>query len=207
MTTKILKTDEEWRRDLTPEQYDVLRQKGTERPFTGQYCRNKDRGVYRCAACGSPLFSSETKYESGSGWPSFWAPISSEVVHLEEDHSLGMHRVEVLCAACESHLGHVFTDGPKPTGQRFCMNSLALRLDVVLHPRRRFSDHESDCPNPGCLLPSRFGLLVVLPAVLANELAQVVLQNSQHADSPVRDHCNGIGVIDFLQHPAQVEKT
>jgi len=129
MTTRVMKTDEDWRRELSPEAYYVLRQKGTERPFTGRYYHTRDRGVYHCAACGNPLFSSETKYESGSGWPSFWAPIADSAVRLQEDHSHGMHRVEVLCAACESHLGHVFEDGPPPTGQRYCMNSVALRLE------------------------------------------------------------------------------
>ena len=125
---KIEKTDEEWRRSLTPEQYRVLREKGTERPFTGEYEHAKDKGVYVCAGCGNPLFSSDTKYESGSGWPSFYQPLSGESVATEEDNSLFMERTEVLCNRCGGHLGHVFDDGPQPTGQRYCMNSVALKL-------------------------------------------------------------------------------
>lgn len=126
---KIKKTDEEWRRSLTPEQYDVMRQKGTERPFTGRYEKTKDRGTYVCAACGNPLFSSETKYESGSGWPSFYQPLSNESVATAADRAHFMERTEVLCARCDAHLGHVFEDGPQPTGQRYCMNSVALKLE------------------------------------------------------------------------------
>ena len=129
MRKKVVKTDQEWQEQLTPEQYRVTRLKGTERPFSGEYDRTRDRGVYRCAACGNPLFSSETKYDSGSGWPSFWAPIDEEAVRYEENSSRGTRRTEVLCAACEAHLGHVFEDGPRPTGQRFCMNSVALKMD------------------------------------------------------------------------------
>lgn len=123
------KSDEEWRRELTPEQYRILREKGTERAFTGEYNAEKSEGVYRCAACGEPLFSSDAKYDSGSGWPSFYAPIDPEKVETEEDRTLGMRRTEVMCARCESHLGHVFPDGPRPTGMRYCVNSASLRLD------------------------------------------------------------------------------
>lgn len=129
MTTKIKKTDEEWQKELTPEQYNVLREKGTERAFTGEYANTKTKGVYRCAACGQELFSSDTKYDSGSGWPSFYEPASLENVQEHEDNSYGMRRVEVMCSACESHLGHVFPDGPRPTGMRYCINSASLKLE------------------------------------------------------------------------------
>ena len=122
-------TDEQWRERLTPEQYAVLRGKGTERAFTGAYWDSKDAGLYRCGACDNPLFRSETKYDSGSGWPSFTAPVTPDAVRYETDTSLGVHRVEALCGRCGSHLGHVFQDGPAPTGQRYCMNSVSLRLD------------------------------------------------------------------------------
>jgi peptide-methionine (R)-S-oxide reductase len=125
---KVSKTDDEWREELTPEQFAVCRQKGTERPFSGQYNASKDEGTYRCVCCGQELFSSEAKYDSGSGWPSFYAPVSESAVKTETDASHGMRRVEVLCRSCDAHLGHVFDDGPAPTGQRFCMNSVALDL-------------------------------------------------------------------------------
>jgi peptide-methionine (R)-S-oxide reductase len=126
---KMRKTEEEWRRELTPEQYRILRQKGTERAFTGEYNAEKRAGTYLCAACGEALFSSEAKYDSGSGWPSFYAPLEGDRVETEEDRSLGMRRTEVMCARCGSHLGHVFPDGPRPTGMRYCVNSASLKLE------------------------------------------------------------------------------
>ncbi|HEY8738041.1 MAG TPA: peptide-methionine (R)-S-oxide reductase MsrB [Candidatus Dormibacteraeota bacterium] len=128
MSTEPSKTDAEWRQTLTPEQYNVLRKKGTERPFTGKYVHAKEDGTYCCAACGAELFTSKTKFESGTGWPSFYEPANAENVELRPDNSLFMRRTEVLCRRCGSHLGHVFDDGPRPTGQRFCINSLALDL-------------------------------------------------------------------------------
>ena len=129
MAEKVTKSDTEWRRDLTEEQYHVTRQKGKERAFAGALCNNKERGVYRCACCGNDLFSSDTKYESGSGWPSFWQPLAEDRVAEEEAHSHGMVRIEALCSQCDAHLGHVFPDGPRPTGLRYCMNSAALRFE------------------------------------------------------------------------------
>ena len=122
-------TDEQWRERLTPEQYAVLRGKGTEPAFTGAYWDAKDEGVYRCAACSTQLFTSETKYDSGSGWPSFWEPLTPDAVKFERDRSYGMVRTEVLCGTCDSHLGHLFDDGPRPTGQRYCMNSVSLAFE------------------------------------------------------------------------------
>lgn len=129
VTDKVSKTREEWKKELTPEQYRILREKGTERAFTGDLLKNKDEGTYTCAGCGADLFSSDTKFESGTGWPSFYAPVAKENVATEEDNSFGMRRVEILCNRCGGHLGHVFNDGPRPTGLRFCVNSASLGFE------------------------------------------------------------------------------
>jgi len=127
----ITRTKEEWKKLLSPEKFHVLIEKGTEPPFTGKFYKHKNEGVYVCAGCGQELFKSDTKYDSGSGWPSFWTPISPDKVDLKPDHSLGIERIEVVCSRCGGHLGHVFEDGPRPTGQRFCINSLALDFKEV----------------------------------------------------------------------------
>jgi peptide-methionine (R)-S-oxide reductase len=129
MAEKLQKTEQEWRQELDPDRYHVLREAGTEPPFTGAYTHSKEDGIYRCGACGNELFSSDTKFDSGTGWPSFTEPAVAEAVELRADNSLFMKRTEVLCARCGSHLGHVFDDGPGPTGQRYCINSLSLDLD------------------------------------------------------------------------------
>lgn len=130
MGSKVVKSEDDWRKQLTPEQFAVCRKKGTERAFTGKYWDNHEPGIYKCVACATPLFSSEAKYESGTGWPSFSAPIDPQNVETGEDNALFMRRTEVHCAACGSHLGHVFPDGPCPTGQRYCLNSVSLDFEA-----------------------------------------------------------------------------
>jgi peptide-methionine (R)-S-oxide reductase len=129
LSSKVMKSDEEWKKELTPEQYRILRKKGTERAFTGAFWNTKDEGTYKCAGCGEMLFASDTKYDSGCGWPSFYAPANKTVIAEAEDNSHFMQRIEVLCAKCGGHLGHVFDDGPQPTGLRYCINSAALTFE------------------------------------------------------------------------------
>ena len=136
MPKRVEKPESEWKQQLSPAEYKIIREKGTEPPNTGEYVHTKDKGVYRCKACGAPLFSSDTKYESGSGWPSFYEPIKGENVAEQDDCSHFMRRTEILCSACDAHLGHVFEDGPNPTGLRYCVNSCSLELDKDMDPEK-----------------------------------------------------------------------